>query len=134
MVAQTQMPAIMNPRNYIEKVSLTTGEVLEDEIHPKQLLVGYHRDNHVVDVSAQVLMSQLVDATGNEELTRQLMKQVRKVGHTAAVGCFRRTGSSGLGENLEAPLWSQRQGLLLSLQEASAEPRRSQGTPVGASE
>ena len=84
MVAQTQMPAIMNPRNYIEKVSLTTGEVLEDEIHPKQLLVGYHRDNHVVDVSAQVLMSQLVDATGNEELTRQLMKQVRKVGHTAA--------------------------------------------------
>lgn len=68
------------PGNYVEKISLTSGEVLDDEILPKHLLVHNHRDYHVVDVQARMVMSLLVDLTGDEDVVRGAMKQVRKVG------------------------------------------------------
>ncbi len=76
-------PAEMAPAQYIEKVSLLTGEVLDDEILPKHLLVSGHRDYHVVDVQARWFMSQLVDVTGDEDVVRGAMKQVRKIGGAA---------------------------------------------------
>ena len=72
------------PSRYIEKVSLVTGEVLDDEILPKHLLVHNHRDYHLADVQARRFMSRLLEATGDEELVREKMKEVRERGHKAA--------------------------------------------------
>lgn len=77
-------PPEMAPSQYIEKVSLLTGEVLEHEIQPRQLLVRYHRDYHVVDVQARRVMSRLVHATGDEELAREKVREARRFGKKAA--------------------------------------------------
>jgi nucleoside-diphosphate-sugar epimerase len=74
----------MNPSRYIEKVSLVTGEVLDQEILPKQLLVGNHRDYHILDVHAQYMMSRVVKVTGSEEEARRRMKERRRLGHRAS--------------------------------------------------
>ncbi|MCC7385741.1 MAG: wax ester/triacylglycerol synthase family O-acyltransferase [Deltaproteobacteria bacterium] len=70
----------MEPGRYIEKVSLLTGEILPDEITPRELLVHSHRDYHVVDVQARWLMSRLVDAIGDEDAVVKLMKDARQLG------------------------------------------------------
>lgn len=70
----------ISPSRYIEKVSLVTGEVLDEEILPKHLLVQNHRDYHVVDVQARTLMSQILRVTPNEELVRNVMKEIRHWG------------------------------------------------------
>ncbi len=72
------------PSRYIEKVSLITGEVLGDEILPKHLLVYKHRDYHLADVQARRFMSRLLEATGDEELVREKMKEIRERGHKTA--------------------------------------------------
>ena len=82
MVAVSQ--DIQPPDSYIEKVDLATGDRVGEAIEPKQLLVQSHRDYHVVDVYAQHLMSRIVKRTGNEELARQAMKEVRRIGHKVA--------------------------------------------------
>ena len=69
------------PSRYIEKVSLVTGEVLSDEILPKHLLVNNHRDYHLADVQARRFMSRLLKATGDEELVREKMKEIRERGY-----------------------------------------------------
>ncbi len=72
------------PSCYIEKVSLATGEVLDDEILPRHLLVHNHRDYHLADVQARRFMSRLLNATGDEELVREKMKQIRERGRKAS--------------------------------------------------
>jgi nucleoside-diphosphate-sugar epimerase len=73
----------MSPSNYIEKVSLPSGEVLNEEILPKQLLVHNHRDYHIVDVQARLLMGRIVRTTGDEERARNVMRGLRKLGYKA---------------------------------------------------
>ena len=75
-----QLPPEMAPSNYIEKVSLVTGDPLDDEIRPDQLLVHGHRDYHIVDVHARFMMSRIVNATGDEEEARDRMKKMRSLG------------------------------------------------------
>ena len=74
----SDLPEELRPSRYIEKVSLVTGEVLEDEILPRQLLVSTHRDYHIVDVQARRFMSRLMDSTGDEEKVRRKMREVRQ--------------------------------------------------------
>ncbi|MEE8278524.1 MAG: SDR family oxidoreductase, partial [Thermoanaerobaculia bacterium] len=81
MSTQGPIPEELDPGRYIEKVSLITGEILDDPILPKQLLASNHRDYHVVDIQARHLMSRIVKATGDEELARQKMKRARRLGH-----------------------------------------------------
>ncbi len=73
-----------SPSRYVEKVSLLTGEVLDEPIEPQQLLVNHHRDYHFADIQARRVMARLVETTGDEELVRQKMKEVRGLGHRAA--------------------------------------------------
>ena len=73
-------PDLQAPSRYIEKVSLITGELLDDEIEPKQLLVSHHRDYHPADVQARRFMSRLLDSTGDEEVVRERMKEIRGLG------------------------------------------------------
>ena len=81
MANDTSLSPDMAPSRFIEKVSLLTGEVIDDEILPKHLLVGNHRDYHLADVQARRFMSRLLKATGDEELVREKMKEVRDLGH-----------------------------------------------------
>ena len=74
----------LSPANYIEKVSLVTGEVLDEEILPKQLLVSHHRDYHLADIQARRFMSRLLQTTGDEETVREKMKEIRERGHRTA--------------------------------------------------
>jgi nucleoside-diphosphate-sugar epimerase len=70
----------MRPGRYIEKVNLASGEVMDEAIKPRQLLVHGHRDYHFVDVQARFMMSRIVKATGDEEEARRRMKRVRARG------------------------------------------------------
>lgn len=79
-----KIPSEISPNRYIEKVSLATSEVLDEEVLPRQLLVRYHRDYHVVDVQARRVMSRLMRATNDPEHVRERMREIRRMGHKAA--------------------------------------------------
>lgn len=76
-------PPEFDPSRYIERVSLTTGEVLDGAILPKHLLVRHHRDYHVVDIYTRFLMSKLVHETKDPDQVRKRMKRLRELGHKA---------------------------------------------------
>ena len=73
-------PDVYEPSRYIEKVSLITGEVIDEDIQPKQLLVSHHRDYHPADVQARRFMSKLLGETQDEDLVRSRMKEIRDRG------------------------------------------------------
>lgn len=89
---QPVVPPEISPARYIEKVSLLTGEVLDEEIRPEQLLIRNHRDYHLVDVQARRFMSRIVATTGSEEQARRRMKEVRRLGHKTSKVLGRLTG------------------------------------------
>jgi nucleoside-diphosphate-sugar epimerase len=70
-----------SPSRYIEKVSLRTGAVLNEEIRPEQLLVHAHRDFHLMDFEARRLMSRIVRKTGDEEQARTVIRRWRRLGY-----------------------------------------------------
>ena len=76
-----ELPPEMEPSRYIEKVSLITEEVMDEKILPRHLLVHHHRDYHPADVQARRFMSKMMGETGDEELVRQKMKEIRELGH-----------------------------------------------------
>ncbi len=82
--AAPEAASAVDPSRYVEKVSLVTDEVLDDEILPKHLLVENHRDYHLADVQARRFMSRLLKATGDEEAVREKMRDLRERGHKAA--------------------------------------------------
>lgn len=73
----------MSPSRYIEKVSLPSGEVLNEPIQPKQLLIHNHRDYHIVDVQARLLMGRIVRTTGDEQRAQDAIRNLRKLGYRA---------------------------------------------------
>jgi len=84
MSVEPTLPEEMRPSRYIEKVSLITGEILDEEILPKQLLVRQHRDYHLVDIHARRMMSRVVRETGSPDEARKRMRQMRRKGRRAA--------------------------------------------------
>ena len=74
----------MAPSRYIEKVSLGNRRGSRRGHRAAPLLVHSHRDYHLVDVHARFMMSRVVKATGDEELARQKMKEMRELGHRTA--------------------------------------------------
>lgn len=74
----------ISPSLYIEKVDLTTDEVLPEEILPEQLLVTSYRDYHMVDTYARSLMGWLVRSSGDEDKARSIMKKVRDLGRSTS--------------------------------------------------
>ncbi len=77
-------PPAIAPSRFIEKVSLVTGEVLDEPILPRQLLVKSHRDYHVVDIQARRFMGRVVAATGDERLAVRKMRRLRRLGFKTA--------------------------------------------------
>jgi len=84
MSTRETYPDEMSPSRYIEKVSLVSGEALDDEVEAHQLLVHSHRDYHMADFQARRFMARVVSQTGDEEGARQRMRDVRRRGHRAA--------------------------------------------------
>jgi nucleoside-diphosphate-sugar epimerase len=84
MAHEPQIPDEAAPSRYIEKVSLLTGEPLDEPVLPRHLLVHSHRDYHVMDVQARLMMSRVMRATGDPELARQKVKDLRRLGHKAS--------------------------------------------------
>jgi nucleoside-diphosphate-sugar epimerase len=78
------IPPEYSPSRYIEKVSLLTGEPLDEEIQPRHLLVHSHRDYHVLDVHARLLMSRVVKATGDVALAHRKVRDLHRLGERAA--------------------------------------------------
>ena len=74
----------MAPNRYLERISLQNGEPIDGPILPEELLVSNHRDYHLADIQAQRFMSRLVAATGDEELARSRMREVRAIGQRAS--------------------------------------------------
>jgi nucleoside-diphosphate-sugar epimerase len=70
-----------SPSRYIEKVSLRTGAVLNEEIKPEQLLIHAHRDFHPLDFEARRIMSRIVRKTGDEEKARATIRRWRRLGY-----------------------------------------------------
>jgi nucleoside-diphosphate-sugar epimerase len=93
MRKSASVPPEISPNQYIEKVSLATGDVLDVEILPRQLLVHHHRDYHIVDVQARRLMSRIVRRTGDEGQAESRMREIRALGHKAAAVIARLFGS-----------------------------------------
>lgn len=75
---------VLKPSHYIEKVSLVTGEVIDDDFGPEELLVRDHRDHHIVDTYARHLTSVFIEATGDEERVKSTFKKARKLGRSTA--------------------------------------------------
>ncbi len=92
MFREPAPPPEISPGRYIEKVSLLTGEVLDEPVLPHQLLVRSHRDYHLVDMQARRFMSRVVATTGSEEQARRRMKEVRRLGHKTSKLLARITG------------------------------------------
>ncbi|MBI5365510.1 MAG: SDR family oxidoreductase [Planctomycetes bacterium] len=96
-------PDVYPPARYIEKVNLTTGELLDDPILPKQLLVSGHRDFHVVDIYARFLMSRAIEKTKDPETVLQRMRSVRSLGKKTVevlAGVLGTKNTTGLGKAL----------------------------------
>ncbi len=83
-MSHAALPPELEPKRYIEKVSLVSGEVLDHPILPKHLLVHNHRDYHPVDIHARHVMSRVVRETGDEEAARQRIRKRRRLGHRTA--------------------------------------------------
>jgi len=74
----------MDPRNYIEKISIDDGSVIPGAFDADQLLVSAHRDYHPGDVYARIAMSHMVDFTADEAWVKSMMKLLRNVGHKSS--------------------------------------------------
>ncbi len=79
-------------------MSLITGETINEQILPKQLLVQHHRDYHLVDIHARHMMSRVVRETGSPEEARRRMRKVRRKGQKAAEVVARLIGQSDVSK------------------------------------
>ncbi len=87
-----------SPDRYLERVCLVTGDVLPEEIRPADLLVGSHRDDHVLDVYTRFLMSRLVEWTGQPDQIKSGMKDIRRFGLKAVDMLSKAIGSDSAGK------------------------------------
>lgn len=89
---QEVLPDELSPSRYIEKVSLVTGEPVDEPIPPEQLLVRSHRDYHLADIQAQRFLSLLMKETGDEKLVLRRMKEIRRLGLKTSVAVAKLLG------------------------------------------
>jgi nucleoside-diphosphate-sugar epimerase len=73
-----------SPSRYIAKVDRATGQEIEGEIRPDDLLVHAHRDGHPLELAVGFLASRVVSLTGNEKLVKRGVRGLNKLGGLAA--------------------------------------------------
>jgi nucleoside-diphosphate-sugar epimerase len=77
-------------------MSTVTGREVLRPIDPDELLIQAHRDNNLLEVSAQFLASRLIQLTGREDSVRDGMRKVNEVGTRVAGELGRLTGSKAV--------------------------------------
>ncbi|MEO8361918.1 MAG: SDR family oxidoreductase, partial [Vicinamibacteria bacterium] len=76
-MARAQMKSIdLSPNRYIEKVNRSTGREIPGPIDPDDLLVHAHRDQHPLEVAAQVIASRFIRSTGREMAVERGLKAI----------------------------------------------------------
>lgn len=69
----------LSPNRYIEKVNRATGREIPGPIDPDDLLVHAHRDQHPVEVAAQVIASRFIRTTGKERAVERGLKAINEM-------------------------------------------------------
>ena len=69
----------LSPNRYIEKVNRATGREIPGAIDPDDLLVHAHRDQHPVEVAAQVIASRFIRTTGKERAVERGLKAINEM-------------------------------------------------------
>lgn len=68
-----------SPNRYIEKVNRATGREIPGPIDPDDLLVHAHRDQHPIEVAAQVIASGFIRTTGKERAVERGLKAINEM-------------------------------------------------------
>jgi nucleoside-diphosphate-sugar epimerase len=69
----------ISPNRYIEKVNRATGREIPGAIDPDDLLVHAHRDQHPIEVAAQVIASGFIRTTGRERAVERGLKAINEM-------------------------------------------------------
>lgn len=69
----------LSPNRYIEKVNRATGREIPGKIDPDDLLVHAHRDQHPIEVAAQVIASRFIRTTGKERAVERGLKAINEM-------------------------------------------------------
>ncbi len=69
----------LSPNRYIEKVNRATGREIPGRIDPDDLLVHAHRDQHPIEVAAQVIASRFIRTTGKERAVERGLKAINEM-------------------------------------------------------
>ena len=69
----------LSPNRYIEKLNRTTGIEIRGPIDPDDLLVHAHRDQHPLEVAAQVIASGFIRTTGRERAVERGLKAINEM-------------------------------------------------------
>ena len=69
----------LSPNRYIEKVNRATGREIPGGIDPDDLLVHAHRDQHPIEVAAQVIASRFIRTTGKERAVERGLKAINEM-------------------------------------------------------
>ena len=69
----------LSPHRYIEKVNRSTGREISGPIDPDDLLVHAHRDQHPIEVAAQVIASGFIRSTGRERAVERGLKAINEM-------------------------------------------------------
>ncbi len=69
----------ISPNRYIEKVNRATGREIPGAIDPDDLLVHAHRDQHPIEVAAQVIASRFIRTTGKEKAVERGLKAINEI-------------------------------------------------------
>ncbi|MEO5763598.1 MAG: SDR family oxidoreductase [Vicinamibacteria bacterium] len=79
-MARAQTKSIdLSPNRYIEKVNRITGREIPGPIDPDDLLVHAHRDQHPLEVAAQVIASRFIRSTGREMAVERGLKAINEM-------------------------------------------------------
>ena len=69
----------LSPNRYVEKVNRVTGQEIRGPIDPDDLLVHAHRDQHPLEVAAQVIASGFIRSTGRERAVERGLKAINEM-------------------------------------------------------
>jgi len=69
----------LSPNRYIEKLNRATGREISGPIDPDDLLVHAHRDQHPLEVAAQVIASGFIRTTGRERAVERGLKALNEM-------------------------------------------------------
>jgi hypothetical protein len=109
----------MSPNRYIARIDRATGKEIAEPIHPQELLVHAHRDNHPLEIATQYLASRVIQVTGNEAIVKDGLKVMGKLGGFAAEAVGWVTGSHDAERRTRSVLGVRTRGYVFRFREAS---------------